>query len=396
MTDGSVRLLCVGDVFFDRPAGTGDLRPLKRLLETGDLVFGNCEGVYTDSSERSPHARGPQIAAPAQLRPVAELGFSVMSVANNHIVDGGHAGVRQTLARLAELGIRTAGAGENLAAAAAPAVVESAGLRVAVVAASSVFPVGYEARVGVTGLLPLRAHTFYLNPTPDEWNPGMPPTVLTAIDEADSGVLEAAIAAAREQADVVVASIHWGDVSRRHGLTDHEPQAAQLLAEAGADLVVGHHQHTVRGVSFIGRTPIFFGLGHLACDLPRLADELAAETAEFSYHDETACRSALGDYGIYPRAGYPLLPFHPDARFTVVARCDLTADGVQSAGMYPCRVEPDGSVVPMAASDPLVEDRLRYLADGMAVLPNPAGVVPSEDGDLAYWHLLPGPPSVSS
>ncbi len=388
MIDRPVRLLCVGDVFFDRPADLGELSALRALLATGDLVFGNCEGNYSESPQRSPHSRGPQVAAPSQLAPLAELGFSVMSVANNHIVDGGHEGLRQTLARLAELGVRTAGAGANLAAAAAPAVLDAGGLRVAVVAMSSVFPVGYEARVGVPGLLPLRAHTFYLNPTPDEWNPGAQATVVTAIDDGDSTVVEAAVAAAREHADVVVASIHWGDVTRRHGLTDHEPQAAQLLAEAGADLVLGHHQHTVRGVSFLGRTPVFFGLGHLACDLPRLAEDLAAETEELSYFDEAACRSSLGDYGIYPRDGYPLLPFHPDSRFTVVGRCDLTADGVQSVGMYPCWIGPDGSVTPMPATDSRLPDWLRYLADGMALLPEPATVVPGTDGDLAYWQLM--------
>ena len=388
MTSDPVRLLCVGDVFFDRPAGLGDLPGLRELLATGDLVFGNCEGNYSDSSQRAPHARGPQIAAPAQLAALAELDFSVMSAANNHIVDGGHEGLRQTLSRLAELGVRTVGAGENLAAAAAPVVLTAGGLRVAIVAMSSVFPVGYEARPGVPGLLPLRAHTFYLNPSPDEWNPGAQPKVITAIDDGDSGVVEAAVSAAREQADVVVASIHWGDVGSRHGMTDHEPQAAQLLTDAGADLVVGHHQHTVRGVSFFGRTPVFFGLGHIACDLPRLAEELAAETEEVAYSDEDACRALLGDYGIYPRAGYPLLPFHPDARFTVVGRCDLTADGVQTVGMYPCWIEPDGSVRPLAATDPRLADLLGYLDDGMAVLPDPATVIPGTDGGLAYWQLV--------
>ncbi|HST49877.1 CapA family protein [Jatrophihabitans sp.] len=389
MTGDPVRLLCVGDVFFDRPAGMGDLSGLRELLATGDIVFGNCEGNYSDSSQRSPHARGPQIAAPTQLGWLAELGFSVMSVANNHIVDGGHEGLRQTLTRLTELGIRTAGAGENLVAAAEPAVLAAGGLRVAVIAASSVFPVGYEARPGVAGLLPLRAYTFYLNPTPDEWNPGMQPRVITAIDENDSSVLEAAISAAREHADVVVASIHWGDVTKRHGLTDHEPQAAQLLAEAGADLVLGHHQHTVRGTSFIGATPVFFGLGHVACDLPRLAEDLAAETEEVSYSDEAACQTLFGDYGIYPRADYPLLPFHPDSRFTVVGRCDLTAGGVESVGMYPCWIGPDGSVDPLAATDPRVADWLRYLVESMAALPEPATVVPGTDGALAYWQLVP-------
>jgi poly-gamma-glutamate synthesis protein (capsule biosynthesis protein) len=367
---------------------SGRLTELAELLATGDLVFGNCEGVYADGSERSPHARGPQIAEPAQAARLGQLGFSVMSVANNHILDGGYAGLRQTLDLLHRQGIQTAGAGDNLEQAGQPAVITVRDLRIAVIGASSVFPVGYEARPGIAGLLPLRAHTFYLNPTPDEWNPGAPPRVITAIDDTDSELIEQAIGRARELADLVVVSIHWGDVSRRHGITDHEPQAARLLVEAGADLVLGHHQHTVRGVEFLDRVPVFYGLGHLACDLPRLAEDLAAETSELSYQDEDSCRALLGDYGIYPRAGYPLLPFHPDARFTVVARCDLDRTGVRSSGLYPCWIDPDGGVAPLTGTDPRTAEFFDYLQDGLAGLPEPAELRSDSADGWAYWRLL--------
>ena len=196
MTGGPVRLLCVGDAFFDRPAGMGDLSELRALLATGDIVFGNCEGNYSASPERSPHARGPQIAAPARLAPLAELGFTVMSVANNHIVE--------VPKRPWHLARRPSWASERLGRCepgrrGEPAVLERAGSgrdRRGVLGVSG----GYEARPGVAGLLPLRAHTFYLNPTPDDWNPGVQPTVITAIDDDDSSVLEAAVSAAREQA----------------------------------------------------------------------------------------------------------------------------------------------------------------------------------------------------
>jgi poly-gamma-glutamate synthesis protein (capsule biosynthesis protein) len=309
-----------------------------------------------------------------------------MSVANNHIIDGGHEGLRQTLNLLHSQGIRTVGAASNLAEALKPAVLTTAGPRIAVIAVSSVFPMGYEARIGVPGLAPLRAHTFYLNPTPDEWNPGVLPQVVTAIDDDDSEAIEQAIAEAREVADLVIVSVHWGDVTGRHRLTPHEPQAAELFVQAGADLVLGHHQHTVRGVGFIGRTPIFYGLGHLACDLPRLAEDLARETTELWYADEAAGLNALGSYGIFPRQGYPLLPFHPDARFTVVARCDLDQNGVAEVGMYPCRIEPDGDVIPLAADE---DEYLEYLVAGLAAVPDAAEVRPGNDGKWAYWQLLP-------
>jgi hypothetical protein len=386
---GVRRILAVGDVFLDRPAARARFDALRALLATGDVVFGNCEGVYSASAEQAPNARGPQIAHPDNARPLAELGFSVMSLANNHVVDGGHEGLRQTVRTLRGLGIGTVGAGEDLAAASSPATVTAGSVRVAFVAFSAVFPDGYEARTSIPGLAPLRAHTIYLNPAPGLWNPGAAPQTLTAIDDADSASAEEAVARARENADLVVASVHWGEVSRPHVLTDYEPQAAQLLADAGADLVIGHHQHTLRGVGFLGRVPVAYGLGHLACDLPRLAEQLRRETDTLPLDDEEACREALGDFGIYPRAGWPLLPFHPDSRRTAVARFDVGSAGVVSAGLYPCRIAPDGDVLPLRSDDPELKADLDHFREAQRHVPEAATVLEETDGDLAYWRLNP-------
>jgi hypothetical protein len=382
---GPLRLLAVGDVFLDRPDPMSALAPLRELLETADLVFGNSEGVYSDSTERAPNARGAQVSEPGNVKGLA--GFTVLSLANNHIMDGGYAGLRQTADRLHEQGIRTVGAGPDLAAALAPAVIEAGGLRVGFLAFSSVFPGGYEARVGIGGLAPLRAHTLYLNASPDVWNPGAQPQILTAIDDADSALVEAAVQQARESTDLLIASVHWGDVTQPYALTEHEPQAAQLLADAGVDLVLGHHQHTLRGVGSLDRALVAYGLGHIACDLPGFVDDMRRETDAVAFGDEDACRRLLGDFGIYPRAGYPLLPFHPEARRTVVARFDLGRDGIVSAGLYPCRIGPDGEVRPLAAADPELTADLDYFRRCQERVPEPAGIVPEDDNGLAYWRI---------
>ena len=48
-----------------------------------------------------------------------------------------------------------------------------------------------------------------------------------------------------------------------------------------------------------------------------------------------------------------------------------------------------GSATPTPAADPRLADWLGYLTEGMALLPEPATVVPDADGDLAYWQLVP-------
>ncbi|WP_051840489.1 CapA family protein [Streptomyces sp. NRRL F-5126] len=385
----TVRILAVGDVFVDRPPAAADFSALAGLLASGDIVFGNCEGAYSSSPDRAPQARGPQVAATANAQALRTLGFDVMSLSNNHAVDGGHEGLRQTIEALRARAVRPVGAGLNLAEAFEPAVLTRNSLTVAFVAVSTVFPAGYEARAGVPGIATLRAHTFYVNPDPSYWNPGCAPLIITAVDEGDSALAEEAVGRAAELADVTVASVHWGDPFRPHVLTDCEPQVAQLLVDAGADIVLGHHQHLLRGTGFVDGKPVFYGLGNIACDLPGLAADLHRETPEQDFDDEASCVRELGEYGIFPRAGYPLLPFHPDARRTVVARCDVGADGITSVGLYPCRIAPEGAVEPLRSSDGRHQEDLAHMRTCMEHVPMPADLSVEDDDGYAYWRLSP-------
>jgi poly-gamma-glutamate synthesis protein (capsule biosynthesis protein) len=313
-----------------------------------------------------------------------------MSLANNHSVDGGHEGLRQTVAALRRHDIEVVGAGENLGEAFDARLLTRSSLTVAFVALSTVFPAGYEARAGVPGIAALRVHTFYINPDPSYWHPGVAPQIVTAVDEDDSATVEAAVRSAAARADVTVVSAHWGDMFRPFALTDCEPQVAQLVVDAGADIVLGHHHHLLRGAGFLDGCPVFYGLGNIACDLPTLATDMLCEVPDAPYGDEDACLRAYGEYGIYPRAGYPLLPFHPDARRAVVARVDVDSTGVLDCGLYPCRIAPDGAVEPLLVADPRHEEDLAYMRTCLAHVPRPAKLEPTESDGYAYWRLIPG------
>jgi Bacterial capsule synthesis protein PGA_cap len=360
--DGRVVLAAVGDVFLDRPDPQHAFSLSLPVLAAADIRFANNEGVYSTCQERAPNARGPVVGDPATAAAgLAPARFDVMSVANNHILDGGHRGLRDTLSALRDLGVEPVGAGEDLAAATAPVVLDRAGLRVAVLGYSSVFPAGYEARAAVPGLAPLRAYTFYVPYEQNEWNPGLLPNVITALDDDDADRVTADIEASREQADLVVVSVHWGDYSRPYVLTDHERQAARLFLEAGADAVLGHHHHLLRAVELHEGKPIFYGLSHFAFDQPRVAEQLAAEGITAEDIQSGPYRRRFGEFGIYPRPDYPLLPFHPDARMTVVAVLELTAEGAVRTGVVPCHILPDGRPEPLAPGDQRHAAVLDYL-----------------------------------
>jgi len=150
-------------------------------LENGiDLVFGNCEGAFTDHPHFAPSA-GWRVVAPASNgRSLAKAGFDVMATANNHILDAGHGGLIDTLNLLRSQGIKTVGAGTNLAEARAAAIVERGGVRVGFLGFASVYQAGYEARTSTPGLSAMRVHSHYFIPEWDAYGkvePGVVPAV---------------------------------------------------------------------------------------------------------------------------------------------------------------------------------------------------------------------------
>ena len=102
-------------------------------------------------------------------------------------------------------------------------------------------------------------------------------------------------------------------------LTDYERTLGRAAIDFGADVVLGHHHHFLRGIEVYNGKPIFFGLGHFVFDLPGLESALTPL--------ELTKLKGMGEFAIYPREGYPLSPFHADARKTMVALC--TFDGRQ-------------------------------------------------------------------
>jgi poly-gamma-glutamate synthesis protein (capsule biosynthesis protein) len=109
----------VGDVFVNRPDPGTAFRGCSDLLRRLDLVFGNCEGAYTDSPHFAPSAGWRVIAPTACGRGLGEAGFHVMALANNHILDAGHEGLHDTRALLEAQGLASIGAGANFAEATA-------------------------------------------------------------------------------------------------------------------------------------------------------------------------------------------------------------------------------------------------------------------------------------
>src|SRR3954471_13172472 len=230
-----------------------------------DIVFANLEcclyrppGGYT--VEHEGFFADPEIAAEA----LRIGGIAAVGVANN--VNYGSAAILGSVAELDRLGIAHTGAGANLAAAAAPAVVASRGMRVGFVQRSSVYwPTNHEATATGAGIAVLRGHTAYQVPAhktrpeiPPMNRPGVPPIVVTWADRAYLKLFADQIAALRRETDLVVASCHWG---LGEEVLDYMSEIAHAAIDAGADIVIGHGPHYSLPVEVYRSKPIFYGLG---------------------------------------------------------------------------------------------------------------------------------------
>lgn len=169
------------------------------------------------------------------------------SLANNHVLDWGYAGLLDTIETLQAAGIQTAGAGPGLSEAAEPAIVGAPGK-----ARVLVFSFGTET----SGI-------------PPEWQaaPGRPGVnLLPDLSGETVQAIGEQVSRVRQPGDIVVASIHWGG---NWGYTiplAHREFARNLIDRAGVDIIHGHSSHHVLGIEVYRHKLILYGCGDFLND----------------------------------------------------------------------------------------------------------------------------------
>ncbi|MDT8305115.1 MAG: CapA family protein [Anaerolineae bacterium] len=236
-----VELVAVGDVMPGRGVAAieAPLAQVAPWLSAADLALGNLEAVLVAAApDAVSPAQEPYLlwAQPAAGTMLARAGFDLLSLANNHSLDAGSDGLQETAANLVGVGIAPLGAGAGDDAD-APVLRTVRGVRLAFLAFNAVAMPGAKPDAG-------------------GW-------AAASWDEARA---VAAVAAARAEADAVIATVHWG--------YEYEPRAdpaqmriANVLWSAGVDLIVGHHPHVVQPVGM--GTPhgaVAYSLGNFLFD----------------------------------------------------------------------------------------------------------------------------------
>ncbi len=262
------RLAIVGDVAMELADPEVVLERIAPFLRASAISFCNCEWPLTDRGTPWPGKAGRVVrSTPAHVRTYRFGGFDVVGLANNHMMNYGPEGLLQTLEVLDAAGIRHCGAGRSLDEAHQPAIVEAAGCRVAFLAYTSVFTPGFEALEDRPGVAVVRVETTYrVSPRAREM-PGSPQDVTTTPDPTDLEHVRRDIAAARRRADAVVVSWHWGVSMGYQHLVPYQTELGRTAIDAGADLVVGHHPHTVQGIEVYRDKVIAYSVAHCGFDM---------------------------------------------------------------------------------------------------------------------------------
>lgn len=242
-TDNKLTICSVGDLMIcDSPlyasVGVGSrysaireelLRSLCTDFAGADLVIGNFETVVHDPRDRS--LKETQMCCPESVvQDLRDAGFSVLNLANNHCMQHGTDGFRNTRAACEKYGIKPIGVRDE-----EPCILELNGVRLA--------------------LLSLCIHL--------EW---YEPDHILYEDRIDRILGEVKELRSRDADLVIVVSVHWGDEFAAHP-SNAQIALAHRLVDDGADVILGHHSHVCQGTEAYKGAVIAYSQGNFISDM---------------------------------------------------------------------------------------------------------------------------------
>ncbi|MEP7311110.1 MAG: CapA family protein [Pseudomonadota bacterium] len=328
----AISILMTGDLVLDVDGAEHWLAGIAPALRVADVTVGHLEVPHTRRGKELQGDVPAPGADPAALAALSAAGFTAVTLAGNHIADCGGEGIEDTVAELDRLGLAHTGAGADLARACAAALIESHGRTIAVLSYNCVGPEAGWAT-------PTRAGCAYLRVATADGSPVAPAGPLTQPTADALLQLQADIADARLHAELVLVALHKGIVHTPATLASYERPIAHAAIDAGADIVIGHHAHILRGIEFYRGKPIYHGLGN-GCVVTRALSPDQDHPARAAW---ALRRRQL--FGFEPDPAYTLAPFHPEAVNAMLGRVLWHPDGRLEAGFVPVHVEPPGRPV---------------------------------------------------
>ncbi len=345
-----IKLVAVGDVSPDRDDPPSIFRYCGDVFHTADIVFGQLEAPLSDRGTVAFIDHSPRRVAAKNISALTEkgAGFDVMSHACNHAMDFGWEAFYDTLDSLKKNNIPVVGAGRNIEEARRPVILERKGTRVGFLAYLSIMAVGFAADEDRPGCAPLRSSHYYERVDPD---PGAPALIVTKLFPRDREAMEEDIKKLRPQVDVLVVSIHCGVIYLRALIATYQKEAGYAAVDAGADLVLQHHAHTLRGIEVYKGKVIFYGLGHFAMEqqLVKVRPLEGAKDRREFYH-------------VKSEPGYEKYKIPHDSLKTMIAKAYIQGKKIQKVTYIPAYINPNLEPEVVTRKDPRAQEVFDYVA----------------------------------
>ena len=221
---------------------------ITEAVQSVDYAFINQETVM--AGEGYANSGYPCFNSPQELgRDLVTVGFDIVGMANNHMLDKGAAGLSSTMDFWDSQPVLTLGSYRDEEDAKEIRMIEEDGVKIAFLSYT----------YGTNGIVKSASS----------------PIVIPYIDDA---LIVSDLAAAEEEADFTIVSIHWGDENTQK-VNAEQKRLAQLIADNGADLILGHHSHTIQPIEYVtaadGRSVLCtYSLGNLLSGMARPVNQV--------------------------------------------------------------------------------------------------------------------------
>jgi len=171
----------------------------------------------------------------------------------------------------------------------------------------------------------MRALTLY---NQVDYQPGTPPVILTFPNKEDLQALVEDIKKLRSQVDVLVVSIHWGIHFAPASIATYQKEVGHAIIDAGADMILGHHPHVIKGIEVYKGKPIFYSMGNFAFDYPleELEHRMRAGTHILRLMD-------LYDWKVDPE--FALYAWPEESRKSMIVKCEIVDKKLRRASVLP-------------------------------------------------------------
>lgn len=211
------------------------LAPVKEMLQTPDFTIANQESIAAGSELGL--SGYPTFNSPYEISDaLQDAGVDLVTLANNHSLDKGEKGILLSLDYYDKIDMPYVGMYKDEADAADERILSIQGIKV-----------GFLSYTYGTNGIPIPDGKDYL------------------VNYLDENKIVSDLKSIREKADIVLVNAHWGNEYERSP-SEEQRRLAQLMADHGADIIIGHHPHVLQPIEWLkhdkGETLVVYSLGN--------------------------------------------------------------------------------------------------------------------------------------